>query len=490
MASLPALARQALDRPPGAAALEVDGAWTSWGELAAVARAVSNELPQGSGPVALVTRNRMPSYAALLGILAERRPVEMVYPFQDGSAIARDLAARSVAAAVIGEEDLHPDIVATARMRGFTLIVLTEGAVRRETAGAAPVYGGISDPAITILTSGTTGPPKRFALPFSLIERHILAGSKLAALDQATAATLPPTLLFFPIANISGIYSSLPPLIFGQPAVVLDRFSLESWHRYVVAHRPQHAGLPPSSVQAAIDADFDRADLSSLVAIGVGAAPLDPDVQAAFETRYGVPILVSYGATEFGGPVTAMSLDLRARFGPRTGSVGRALAGCKVRIVDPVTREELRSGEQGLVEVVSPRIGEDWITTADIGLLDTDGFLYLRGRSDSAIIRGGFKILPQAVEDALTQHPSVSEACVVGIPDRRLGELPAAALSIRPGTTAPDEAALREHARSLLPAPHVPVRFIIMDELPRTPSLKTDRRAVARVLSNHGSPGL
>ena len=89
--------------------------------------------------------------------------------------------------------------------------------------------------------------------------------------------------------------------------------------------------------------------------------------------------------------------------------------------------------EEGLLEVLAPRIQPDWIRTSDLGVIDEDGFLFLRGRADGAIMRGGFKVLPEAIERALLLHPAVAETAVVAVPDQRVGEVPGAAIRLDPG---------------------------------------------------------
>jgi acyl-coenzyme A synthetase/AMP-(fatty) acid ligase len=236
-----------------------------------------------------------------------------------------------------------------------------------------------------------------------------------------------------------------------------------------------------------LDADIPREDLASIRTLGTGAAPLDPTVQQAFEDRYGIPILLSYGATEFAGPVAAMTTELHAEWGrTKLGTVGRAMPGARLRVVCPDTGEVLPPGSEGILEVASPRIGPDWIPTSDIAMIDADGFLFHRGRADGAIMRGGFKILPESVERALILHPAVSDASVVGIPDRRLGEVPAAAIRLKPGMPKPPIEALEAHVRRHALATHVPVFWAFCDDLPRTPSLKPDRPAVRRLFETRG----
>ena len=117
----------------------------------------------------------------------------------------------------------------------------------------------------------------------------------------------------------------------------------------------------------------------------------------------------------------------------KRNSVGRALPDTELRIVDPDTGAELPSGEHGLLEAKITSISDDWIRTTDIASIDEDGFVTLHGRADGAINRGGFKILPETVRRVLISHPAVRDACVVGVPDARLGQVPFAAIEVAPG---------------------------------------------------------
>jgi acyl-coenzyme A synthetase/AMP-(fatty) acid ligase len=347
-----------------------------------------------------------------------------------------------------------------------------------EKAVAARARRGPEARQIEIFTSGTTGPPKQFAIAHETIARHHIMASGLTDLDDDAALNAPPHLLYFPVGNISGLYSTLPAILRGHRAILLDRFTIEAWRRYVVEHRPVRSGIPPSYFRALLDANIPQADLSSIQAMGAGAASLDPEIQRAFEDRYGIPILISYGATEFAGPVAMMSLEDHAKFGrAKLGSVGRAFGGAKLRIVDPASGAPLAPNTEGLIEVVSPRIGPDWIRTADIGVIDEDGFLFHRGRADGAIMRGGFKLLPETIETALKLHPDVADAVVVALPDERLGQIPAAAIRLKSARRPPD-GALEAHARQNLMATHIPVKWLIVEDYPRTVSAKIDRQAV------------
>ena len=483
------LCARALSRAPSTEAILYEGRWWDWGAMRRTADQLA-QLIAASGadraaPVAFVARSRPSAIAALLGLIADRRTVRMIYAFQSPTAIARDIARLEPAVVVAAPEDMTAEVRAVLADKGIAAISIgdaeTAAVAGFERARTRPPAEPQGDPRIEILTSGTTGTPKPFAVTYEMIGAHLVrAGDALANPDDR--ADEPPALLYFPLGNISGLYTTLPSLLRGQRAVLLDRFSIEAWRDYVVRFRPAHSGFPPASVQMMLDADIPAEDLASIKTMGFGAAPLDPTVHRAFEARYGIPVLLSYGATEFGGPVVMMTAELHAKYGQaKFGSVGQPFGGAQMRIVDPETGEVLPAGREGLLEIISPRIGPDWIHTADIGIIDEDGFLFLRGRADGAIVRGGFKILPETVERALLLHPAVTAACVVALADRRLGQTPGAAIQRSPSSEAPTSAALEAHLREHLPATHIPVAWRFVDELPKNPSMKIDRPAVARL---------
>src|SRR6185503_1033771 len=333
-------------------------------------------------------------------------------------------------------------------------------------------------PEIQILTSGTTGAPKRFGMQHEMVARHIVSHDKNYPVSDVDLSGEPPLFSYYPLGNISGVYGVLPPLLRGHRVVLVERFSVEEWLRYLRRYRPERASLPPAGFQMVLDAAVPREELASLRSIASGAAPLDPDVHRAFEARYEIPILLSYGATEFAGPVTAMTPELHARWGKtKLGSAGRPIAGARLRVVDPETGEVLAPGQEGILEVIAPHIGPEWIRTSDLAVVDADEFLFHRGRADGAILRGGFKLLPETIERALLLHPAVSGVAVVGLSDARLGQVPAAVVEVKRDAVEPSIDELERHLRGHVYATHMPVAWRVVEELPRTASFKVDRRA-------------
>jgi acyl-coenzyme A synthetase/AMP-(fatty) acid ligase len=425
-------------------------------------------------------------------MVAARYTINMIYAFQAAAGIARDVGRAEAAAVVAGEEDFSPELLALVAEQGLAAIALTPtgahfvAGAERSTALAAA--GSEAGPQILVHTSGTTGAPKSVGFSYDTISRHIVgqnvsAAAAPAVVDEAT----PPVLLTFPLGNISGIYSVFPTVLSGKRGLLLDRFTLDLWRDYIRRYQPAMPALPPAAIAMVLDANIPKEELACIKMIMTGAAPLDPTLQRAFEVRYGVPILLSYGATEFGGPVTLMSPDDYVEFGSaKLGTVGRPFAGAKLRAIDAETGEVLPAGEEGLLEVVAPRIGTHWIRTTDIGMIDADGFVFLRGRADGAIVRGGFKLLPEVIERALCLHPAVAEAAVVGVADRRLGQVPAAAIQIKQGVAAPDLGELEQHLRQHVYATHIPTMWKFVAAIPKNTSLKTDAAAVRALFEKSG----
>src|SRR5690606_14753382 len=148
----------------------------------------------------------------------------------------------------------------------------------------------------------------------------------------------------------------------------------------------------------------------------------------------------------------------------------------------------LGPGESGRLQVATPQAGGagDWVTTSDLAHLDSDGFLYIDGRADDVIVRGGFKVAPETVVRALRGHPAVADAAVGSIPVLRLGQIPFAAVELRAGAEVNvDE--LREHCRAVLTPYEVPAQVFVVDELPRGAALKVDRRRLLALLAELGA---
>lgn len=207
-----------------------------------------------------------------------------------------------------------------------------------------------------------------------------------------------------------------------------------------------------------------------------------------FESRYGIPLLWAYGATEFAGSVCAWTPEDYQRYrDTKPDSSGRPLPGVQVRLVDADTGTVLPTGRHGLLEARVQVIGPEWIRTTDLASVDADGFVTIHGRADGAINRGGFKVLPETVRAVLVSHPAVRDACVIGLPDTRLGQVPVAAVELRHSGGKPSEDDLKTLVRDALPSHHVPVAIVVVEQLPRNAALKVRPADVAALFETRRS---
>ena len=480
---------------PERRALLFEGRWHDWRWMRATADSVDAAIARAGlspeAPVGFIANNRPVDSAALLAVLRSGRSIVMIYPIQSSEGIAGDVAALRLEAVIADEAVWTAEVREAARATGTAAIMLSESeaggaslAAEADRVGPGPHRGPLEKPGIEMLTSGTTGKPKRHALDYAVIYRSMIKETITRGDADFPAEDEMPAFLAYPYGNISGLYTFLPAAAARRPVMLLRKFDIDAWIDLVRTYRPTDISLPPAGVKMVLERNPPPEDLSSLKAIISGTAHIDEKLHREFEERYGCYIVPGFGATEFGGPVANMTPALRDEFGDsKIGSVGRAWAGAQLRIVDPDTGEVLPVGKEGLLEVIAPRIGPDWIRTTDLAMLDSDGFLWHKGRADGAISRGGFKILPDTVVEGLLKHPSVGEAAVVGVPDEKLGQVPVAAvelLSDKPPATVEE---LEEHARRVLFKTHIPVRILIVDQLPRTPSLKVSLPQVKALFS-------
>jgi len=196
-------------------------------------------------------------------------------------------------------------------------------------------------------------------------------------------------------------------------------------------------------------------------------------------------VLQNYGATEFGGVAGWTLADFEAHRVDRRGAVGRLNPGVQGRVVDAETGAEVSANQVGILELKSRQIGDgtQWMRTTDLAKMSEDGFLWITGRADNVIIRGGFKIQPDDVVRALESHPAISEASVIALPDDRLGQVPVAAYIAGADHEPPSEAELKAYLKERLTAYQVPVAIRRFEALPRTPSMKVDQRALRALMT-------
>jgi acyl-CoA synthetase (AMP-forming)/AMP-acid ligase II len=474
---------------PGAPALEFERRWHPWRALEATIAHVGEHVPEPGTQIGIILRNRPAHAGALLGVLRAGGCVVTINPHRGVARTREDVAKLGLGVVLGSEDDLRELVVAPGVRTRVGLRELGEApvvAVDRELPAEAPLLPGV---AVRMLTSGTTGPPKRVELGFDLLER-VLQGAKYYEKDRAATLRLRSgvAIVNSPLVHLGGVFRTLQCVNDGRAFCLLERFTVEGWSDAVRRHRPQTASLVPAALRMVLDADLDPRELSSLRSVVCGTAPLDPDDADAFFARYGIPVLVSYAATEFGGGVAGWNVSDHAKYwATKRGSVGRAHPGCELRVVDAADGAILGADAEGLLEVQASQLGgREWVRTTDLARIDADGFVWILGRADQAILRGGFKVHPEVVQRALERHAAVRGAVVLGRRDARLGAVPVAAVELRPGA-ATTEAALLAHAATLLAPYELPVEMRVLKELPRTDSGKVDLAAMSEILGSRAA---
>lgn len=439
--------------------------------------------------IGVLARTRPAMVAAFVRLFMDGRDTIMMHAFQPRLALIVQLREKRIAALVADEADIDTELEAFARDTDMRLIGVNTQAARLVEPGGLWQTGdylrSAGDGGIMMLTSGTTGAPKHVALRRSTIEAAAI-GSMTSMGYSPNGNEKPPhfvTVLAFPLGNISGVYNSVPTAAVGATLCLLEKFSVEGYADLVRRYPQQIIGMPPAGIKMMLDANLPSDLFGGATHCMTGSASLDPDVQEAFERKFGLPVYTSYGATEFGGMIACWSrADHENHWRQKRGAVGRALPGAHIRVVDPASGDPLPPGSLGRLETQVDRIGPDWLSTNDLAVIDEDGFLFIKGRADDVITRGGFKIDPVTVNSALEQHPAVAEAETLGRADARLGQVPVSAVVLYPGQEVTTDD-LTAFVRERIVGYAVPVEIRLVDAIPRNPSFKVDRRELAKLLA-------
>lgn len=346
---------------------------------------------------------------------------------------------------------------------GAAALVTTEGVRRLEGSGTHE-----SDVALLQFTSGTTGQPKpvplRHRTVLDLIDRVVgsIRGGRGAG-DRPPMPNLVPVSL----SVWAGIYQVLFAFRVGAPVVLMERFETSTFVDLVKRFEIRSTVLPPAAM-AMLSADDAITDLTPLRMVRSISAPLAPPQARRFHERFGIAVLNGYGQTELGGEVVGWNADdVRTHGEAKLGSVGRPHAGVDVRASDDgellVRTPATAAGE--VADGFADRLLDGgWFRTGDLGTVDDDGFVWVEGRVSDMINRGGLKVFPSEVEDALLSCPAVRDAAVVGVPDDRLGEVPWAYV-VPAGEL--DAEAVVAWCRERLTPYKIPAGVTAVDELPR-----------------------
>jgi long-chain acyl-CoA synthetase len=437
--SLAALLDATAARAPERRALAWEGTRTSYRELEQMACTAAGALHARGvtpgDPVAFVAPNTPASVAAYQGAI---RVGAVAWPLNP----------------LLGEEQIRRRVAGAAHVVDVEQVT---GPAHRDIARREP-----EDVAVVLHTSGTTGDAKRVELTHG--------GLRLNAESTGRALGLRADDVIFgaaPISHVLGMTGCMNAAIaIGACVALVTRFdagaALELMEREGVT---MFMGVP-AMCAALLDASHETGLTPSALRLAhVGGAPLPPDILRAFEERFGATVLEGYGMTEAGGAVAVQHADA-----PRKpGSVGRPIDGVELRLAE--------NGEVMVGGATMARGQDGWLATGDVGRLDSDGDLFLIDRKKDVILRGGYTVYPRQVEEALAEHPAVSEAVAVGVPHARLGEEVAALVVLR---GACDTEELKALVRDRVSAYAYPRLIVVVDGLPHGPTGKVLRREIDR----------
>jgi acyl-CoA synthetase (AMP-forming)/AMP-acid ligase II len=353
--------------------------------------------------------------------------------------------------------------------------------------------------AVLLYTSGTTSAPKAAILRHRHLLSYIFSSVDFGSADEsdAVAVTVPPY-------HVAGVANLVSNIYAGRRLVYLDAFSPEHWLDTVRQEAVTHAMVVPTMLARIVDslAGQDGAGVASLRTLSYGGSRIAPSIVArALELFPTTDFVNAYGLTETSSTIALLGPeDHRSAIASddpavraRLGSAGRLIPGIEAEVRDsdgaslPVghvgelwLRGEQVSGEY--LSTNSPLDAEGWFPTRDRCSFDAEGYLFIEGRSDDTIIRGGENIAPGEIEEVLVQHPSVAEVAVVGVADDEWGQRIAAVVVAAPGHVL-DADELRAFVRGQLRTSKTPDQIVAWEALPYTDTGKLLRREVAARLS-------
>jgi len=394
---------------------------------------------------------------------------------------------------------------ALSKLPGAT-VVTRERFLERATSGAAGEPSWPMDPeeiAILLFTSGTTGPPKAALLRHKHLVSYILGSVEFAAADEedAVLVSVPP----YHVAGMAAIASSVYA---GRRIVQLPDFDAAAWLELARAQRVTNAFVVPTMLARVIDAlsDAESANLPHLRALSYGGGKMPLAViERAMKLFPDTDFTNAYGLTETSSTISLLGPDdHRAAAGSndpeirrRLTSVGRPLPSVELQIRDEEGKA-LGPGERGEIYVRGEQVSgeylgrgstvdsEGWFPTRDSGSMDGEGYIFIEGRADDVIVRGGENMSPGEIEDVLLEHDAVADAAVVGIPDEQWGEAVAAAVVTQPGCSVSEEE-IRNWVKARLRSSRTPQRIDFRDALPYNELGKLLRRKLRAEMLGDGT---
>lgn len=344
------------------------------------------------------------------------------------------------------------------------------------------------DDALLMYTSGTTGRPKGVRLS----HQNLIAGGK----NTATAHQLSESdraMCSLPLYHINALcVTLLAPLVSGGSVIFTPKFSTKQFWQTIHDTHSTWFSLVPTQIGYLLNESSELLDLPRLRFGRSASAPLSPDIQSAFESRFNVPIIETMGLTETAAQILSNPLPPKIR---KIGSPGVAF-GNEVQIVDP-KNHPVNTENEGEICIRGPNVmlgylnneqatqeaidAEGWLHTGDLGKLDADGYVFVTGRIKELIIKGGENIAPREVDEALLSHPAVLEAAAFAADCDRYGQKVLAAIVLKPNMHV-DHEVLIAHCNDKIGAFKSPQTIHFLEDLPKGPSGKVQRLKLTLLL--------
>jgi acyl-CoA synthetase (AMP-forming)/AMP-acid ligase II len=491
--------QMAAEAEPERIGLVCDGRRWSYAALWRAAQGAMASIAQsGATHVALLDESSEAAAIALFGAALAGVPyVPLNYRLAEADLAA--LLKRIAPAYLIGDVERVKRLDPNGQHQGWPRAAFVSEAERLGATASAPEEPpeGI---AVQIFTSGTTAAPKAAILRHANLLSYILGTLEFGSAEPSEAA-----LVSVPPYHIAGIAALLSSIYSMRRILLLPAFEPEAWLQLASAERASNAFVVPTML-ARIIARLESGapvDLTALKAIayGGGRMPLEL-IERALQLLPTTDFTNAYGLTETSSTIALLSpADHRAAVAAqdphvraRLSSVGRPLPTVEIEIRDEDGRV-LPTGERGEIYVRGEQVSgeykerkalgaDGWFPTRDAGWLDHEGYLFLAGRADDVIVRGGENISPGEIEDVLLAHPAIADAAAVGVPSLEWGEAVGIAIVAKPNLTLPTEEELRALIKQRLRSSRVPERIAVLPALPYNEMGKLLRREVKKVFNS------
>ncbi len=345
-----------------------------------------------------------------------------------------------------------------------------------------------TDPAVILYSGGTTGTTKGILLSnlnFNALGAQVLATNPMYRIGDRMLAAMP-------IFHGFGLGVCIHTMLYGAGrCILIPRFTAKSYAKQITKYKCNFIAGVPTLFEALLRIDsMKKADLSFLKGVFSGGDSLSPELKKKFDKflydhHSVIQVREGYGTTE---TVTACCLTPPNQF--KEGSIGIPFPDTYIKIVKPDTDEEVPYGEEGEILLAGPTVmmeymnqpeetaktlrkhadGLTWVYTGDLGKMDSEGFVYFRGRAKRMIISSGYNVYPAQIENILDAHELVQMSCVIGIPDPYRMQKVKAFVTLKPGVEPSEETkkAILKHCREHIAKYAMPCDIVFRDEMPKT----------------------